>query len=126
MPEIINLYEAPHARSRVRATGEALGWVAELSSQLGLLRMHHERLPSGCRTAPPHRHTEREEAFVVLSGHPTAELGTARRVLKPGDVVMCPAGEHETHTVVNESDEEVTLLVVSASTGMDQVEFTAE
>jgi uncharacterized cupin superfamily protein len=70
-------------------------------------------LPPGGTTFPLHAHLHNEELLVVLSGTPTLRTVDASRPLAPGDVVAFPAGLEGAHQLVNSSDAEVRLLIVS-------------
>ena len=125
MPTVVHPADLPHEVMVRTSTGEALGLSADLGATLGLkkVRAHHEVLPPGRRSSPPHHHTEKEELVLVLSGRPILYLDGARQELGPGDVVGFPAGETVKHSLVNESEEEVSLLVVSVDSEGDVVTY---
>ena len=87
---------------------------APLARKLGLGRIgiHHERLPPGRRTSYPHAESDEEEFVYVLEGHPEAWINGYLWKLEPGDSVGFPAGTGVCHTFINNTDEEVRLLVV--------------
>ncbi|MDU4273894.1 MAG: cupin domain-containing protein, partial [Enterobacter asburiae] len=87
---------------------------APLARKLGLGRIgiHHERLPPGRRTSYPHAESDEEEFVYVLEGHPEAWINGYLWKLEPGDSVGFPAGTGICHTFINNTDEEVRLLVV--------------
>ena len=87
---------------------------APLGRRLGLSRIgiHHERLPPGRRTSFPHAESAEEEFVYVLEGTPDVWLDGVLHRLKPGEAVGLPAGTGLAHTVLNNTDEEVRLLVV--------------
>lgn len=62
---------------------------APLGSSLGLKRLgvHHELLPPGRRTSPPHAHSHDEEFVFVLAGHPDVWIDGHLHRLTPGDAV---------------------------------------
>ena len=87
---------------------------APLARKLGLGRIgiHHERLPPGRRTSYPHAESDEEEFVYVLEGYPEARINGYLWKLEPGDSVGFPAGTGVCHTFINNTDEEVRLLVV--------------
>ena len=76
------------------------------------LGIHHERLPPGRRTSYPHAESAEEEFVYVIEGAPDVWLDGRLTRLGPGDAVGFPAGTGITHTFLNNSEEEVRLLVV--------------
>ena len=87
---------------------------APLARLLGLTRIgiHHERLPPGRRTSYPHAESAEEEFVFVLEGHPDVWIDGELHPLKPGDAVGFPAGTGVCHSFLNNTAEEVRLLVV--------------
>lgn len=87
---------------------------APLARKLGLGRLgiHHERLPPGRRTSYPHAESDEEEFIYVLEGYPEAWINGYLWKLEPGDSVGFPAGTGVCHTFINNTSEEVRLLVV--------------
>lgn len=87
---------------------------APLARKMGLLRLgiHHERLPPGRRTSYPHAESDEEEFIYVLEGRPQAWINGYLWPLEPGDCVSFPAGTGVCHTFLNNTEEEVCLLVV--------------
>ncbi len=76
------------------------------------LGIHHERLPAGHRLSRPHAESAEEEFVYVLEGTPDVWLDGVLYRLIPGDAVGFPAGEGLAHTVINNTDADVHLLVV--------------
>src|SRR5207253_1261241 len=87
---------------------------APLGEQLGLTRLgiHHERLPPGRRTSFPHAESAEEEFVYVLEGTPDAWIDGRLFRLKAGDAVAFPSPTGIAHTFLNNTEEEVRLLVV--------------
>ncbi|MGH6987776.1 MAG: cupin domain-containing protein [Caulobacteraceae bacterium] len=87
---------------------------ASLGRKLGLTRIgiHHERLPPGRRTSFPHAESLEEEFVFVLEGTPDAWIDGHLHRLSPGDAVGLPAGTGICHSFLNNTVEEVRLLVV--------------
>ena len=86
---------------------------APIGRLLGLTRIgiHHERLPPGRRTSYPHAESAEEEFAFVLEGHPDVWIDGHLHPLKPGDFIAFPAGTGVCHTFLNNTSEEVRLLV---------------
>ena len=93
---------------------ELMGIGAPLGAGLGLTRIgiHHVRLPPGRRTSYPHAESAEEEFVYVLDGTPDAWIDGHLHRLSPGDAVAFPAGTGVCHTFLNNTGEEVRLMVV--------------
>ena len=93
---------------------EHFSFGAPLGSSLGLKRfgVNHELLPPGRRTSPPHAHSKDEEFVFVLAGCPDVWVDGHLHRLAPGDAVAFPAGTGIAHTFINNTEEDVCLLVV--------------
>ncbi len=74
--------------------------------------IHHERLPPGRRTSYPHAESDEEEFIYVLEGYPEVWINGYLWKLEPGDSVGFPAGTGVCHTFLNNTGQEVRLLVV--------------
>ena len=100
--------------SHYEGDDELMSVGAPLARALGLTRLgiHHERLPPGRRTSYPHAERDEEEFVLVLEGTPDVWLDGHLHRLAPGDAVGFPAGTGLAHAVLNDTDEEVRLLVV--------------
>ncbi|WP_437611306.1 cupin domain-containing protein [Erwinia sp. V71] len=87
---------------------------APLGYRLGLTRIgiHHERLLPGRRLSYPHAESAEEEFVYVLEGQPDAWINGELIPLQPGDAVAFPAGTGICHTFMNNSEQEVRLLVI--------------
>ena len=73
----------------------------------------YELAPSQ-RTFPFHWHTVKEEWLVVLRGEPTLRDPSGERRLAAGDVVLFKRGPEGAHSIGNETDEPVRLLILSS------------
>jgi len=87
---------------------------APLGRHFGLKRIgiHHERLPPGRRTSFPHAESAEEEFVYVLEGTPDVWLDGDLHRLRPGDAVGFPAGTGLCHSFLNNTEAEVSLLVI--------------
>lgn len=78
-------------------------------TQLGI---HHELLPPGTRTSMPHAESAEEEFVYVVEGAPDAWIDGELFRLSPGDGVAFPAGTGIAHSILNNTDDPVRLIVV--------------
>jgi len=74
--------------------------------------VHHELLPPGRRTSWPHAERTEEELVYVIEGTPDVWIDGHLVRLKPGDAVGFKPGTGIAHTVMNNSDQDVRLLVI--------------
>ncbi len=97
-----------------RGDDEAMAFDAAVGERLGLTRIgiHHVRLPPGRRTSYPHAESAEEEYVFVVEGRPDAWIDGVLHPLKPGDSVAFPAGTGICHTFLNNTPDEVRLMVV--------------
>jgi uncharacterized cupin superfamily protein len=70
-------------------------------------------LPPGEAICPYHYHFANEELLVVLRGRPHLRTPPGWRQLDEGEVVAFARGEQGAHQVVNRTDEDVRVLMVS-------------
>ena len=66
------------------------------------------------RTFPYHWHTVKEEWLVVLRGEPTLRDPNGERRLVAGDVVLFKRGPEGAHSIRNDTEEPVRLLILSS------------
>jgi uncharacterized cupin superfamily protein len=87
---------------------------APLARKLGLQRIgiHHVRLLPGRRTSYPHAESAEEEFVYVLEGTPDAWIDGHLHRLEPGDSVAFPAGTGICHSFLNNTNQEVRLMVI--------------
>lgn len=97
-----------------RGSDEVLGVRTPLSRPLGLVRLgiHHDVLAPGQRSSFPHAERFEEEAVYVLEGQPRARIDGEAHRLAPGDVCVFAPGTAVEHTIENDSEAPVRLLVV--------------
>src|SRR3984957_15666884 len=102
---------APHVYS---GDDERMGLDADLGRRFGLTRLgiHHNRLPPGRRTSYPHAESAEEEFVFVIEGAPDVWIDGELYRLSPGDSVGFPAGTGICHTFLNNTAEDVHLLVI--------------
>jgi uncharacterized cupin superfamily protein len=121
-PFIKHVSELPDNGGTVWAgSDEVLSIRTPLSRPLGLQRIgvHHEVLEPGHRSSLPHSEPLEEECVYVLEGHPLAWIDGERHRLSPDDVVVFAPGTGIRHTIVNDGDDRVRLLVIGERIVMD-------
>ena len=93
---------------------ERFAFSGAFSKRFELMRLgiHHERLPPGRRVSWPHAEADEEEFVYVIEGTPDVWIDGHLKRLKPGDGVGFPAGTGIAHTFLNNSENDVRLLVV--------------
>jgi uncharacterized cupin superfamily protein/GNAT superfamily N-acetyltransferase len=82
---------------------------------------HHIVLSPHCRTSSPHAESLEEEFVFVLKGNPHLWLNGYLYELREGHAVGFPAGTGIAHTLINNSDAEVHLLVIGERTKSDNL-----
>ncbi len=97
-----------------QGTNEPMSLGAPLAAHLGLksIGIHHMRLLPGRRTSLPHAESLEEEFVYVITGTPDVWLDGVLHRLGPGDAVGFPAGTGLAHSFLNNTEADVTLLVV--------------
>ncbi len=115
-PEFIKNVESLVSNSSFSYPGdnETFGTGAAIGSLLGLkkIAINYEILQPGDRTSWPHAHSVEEEFIYVLEGKPEAWINGEIFPLISGDCVALPAGTNLAHSVLNNSQEVVKLIVV--------------
>ncbi|WP_320670669.1 cupin domain-containing protein [Patulibacter defluvii] len=86
----------------------------ESDGRVGIVR---NALP-GRWAGPPLHHHDFDEAFHVLEGELTFQLGDERRTAGPGETVFAPAGS--VHTLANLSDRPARYLIVCTPGGFER------
>jgi uncharacterized cupin superfamily protein len=108
-----NLFEPEFEESSDRP---GLTWRrAPLARQAGGERLGASlfALPPGEALFPLHYHLGNEELAIVIDGSPSVRTPDGERVLERGEVVSFPRGADGAHQVVNRSETEARVLIVS-------------
>lgn len=81
---------------------------------LGLVKLgiHYEVIAPGHRSSFPHAESHEEECVFVVQGKPDAWIDGHLYPLVPGDAVAFPAGTGIAHSFLNNSGEDIHILVV--------------
>lgn len=72
-------------------------------------------LKPGAWSSQRHHHSAEDELVYILSGHPTFIDDDGPRALGPGDVTVHPMGDGNGHHMINETQKDVTFLVIGTS-----------
>ena len=85
-----------------------------LSNAGGLTQfgVNHVTLPPGCWASQRHHHSAEDEFVYILSGKPTLIDDDGETPLSPGDSCAHPAGDGNGHHLINETQDDVTFLVI--------------
>jgi uncharacterized cupin superfamily protein len=88
---------------------------ATLGRQAGAERLGASlfALPPGQAAFPLHYHLGNEEMLIVIAGSPSLRTPEGERELVTGEVVSFPRGEAGAHQIVNRSDQEARILLIS-------------
>lgn len=116
VPELTgSRYPAPYAEACAPTGRRRLG------NALGLTRIGitHTRIPPGARASQLHWHSDEDEFFLVLQGHPTWVDSTGTRQLSPGDIVGAPAADPVGHRFENNSEADCVILCVGNRSAQD-------
>ncbi|MCB0411039.1 MAG: GNAT family N-acetyltransferase [Bdellovibrionales bacterium] len=100
---------------------ELLSIGSPFAKKFGLKKIgiHHELLPPGRRTSWPHAESDEEEFVYVIEGYPDAWINGELFQLNAGDAVGFPSGTGICHTIINNTESNVRLLVVGETTKKD-------
>ncbi len=110
-------YQDPASVDKVQENGIKV-IDSDIGRKVGFSRVavHHMVLPSGCRTSSPHAESLEEEFVFVLKGNPHLWINGYIYDLKEGHAVGFPAGTGIAHTFINNTDEDIHLLVAGEKT----------
>ncbi len=105
--------DIPEHTSIYPQSTEAMGPVRRVGHAAGLERIgiNLQRLPPGTRSSWPHAEENEEEFVYVLEGEVDAWIDGHIHHLCPGDIAAFPAGTGISHCFINNSPQEVRLLV---------------
>ncbi|MBV8726806.1 MAG: cupin domain-containing protein, partial [Candidatus Eremiobacteraeota bacterium] len=69
-------------------------------------------LPPGAKVCPLHNHAQSEELFFVLEGRPSIRTLGVTFECRRGDFIAFPTGPSGTHQLLNDSNEDATVLLL--------------
>ena len=100
--------------SRWPGVNEVFGIRTSLSRPAGLRRIgvHRDVLAPGQRSSLPHAEHYEEECVWVICGNATAEIDGVDEAMEPGSFVAFAPATGVRHTIRNDSEGDVELLVV--------------
>jgi uncharacterized cupin superfamily protein len=94
-------------------SSEPMGPVRSLGKEAGLVRLgiNVQRLPPGTRSSWPHAEENEEEFVYVIAGQVDAWIDGHIHRMEQGDLAAFPAGTGISHCFINNTEQEVLLLV---------------
>lgn len=112
-PCIRSTHEVPEHTHVYPQSTEPMGPVRRLGKAAGLERIgvNIQRLPPGTRSSWPHAEENEEEFVYVISGQVDAWIDGHIHPMHEGDLAAFPAGTGISHCFINNSAQEVVLLV---------------
>lgn len=95
--------------------GTATGPWVRLHEAIGAEHLHGSvvTVAPGDTIGRYHWESAREEWLLVLDGAPTVRTAAEEREFRPGDLAAFPRGPEGAHQVLNHSDAEARVLIVS-------------
>ena len=105
--------EVPERTHVYPQSTEQMGPVRRLGKEAGLQRIgvNIQRLPPGFRSSWPHAEENEEEFVYVIDGQVDAWINGTIHKMKSGDLAAFPVGTGVSHCFINNTDQEVLLLV---------------
>lgn len=112
-PCVRSAHEVPENTHVYPQSTEPMGPVRTLGKAAGLQRIgiNIQRLPPGTRSSWPHAEENEEEFVYVISGAVDAWIDGHVYPMQAGDLAAFPAGTGITHCFINNTEQEVVLLV---------------
>jgi len=112
-PFIVSARDVPERTPIYPQSSEKLGPLRGLGKAAGLTRIgvNLQRLPPGTRSSWPHAEEDEEEFVYVLEGVVDAWIDGHLHRMGPGDLAAFPVGTGIAHCFINNSEQEVLLLV---------------
>lgn len=110
----------PGQGRRIGVVGDVYRFLATGKETDGKYATFEATVPPGSGP-PPHTHSREEEAFLVLEGDVTFQIGDKRIVAGEGTFLNMPAGS--LHSFKNESDKTARLLITVAPAGLEEMFF---
>lgn len=100
-------------------------WNRRLGDHAGLKNfgVNLTRVEPGGQTSARHAHAKQDEFIWVLEGTVVLETNAGRQTLTAGMCAGFPAGGGDAHRFVNQTDEDVFLLVIGDRTPLDEVTY---
>jgi uncharacterized cupin superfamily protein len=105
--------EVPEDTHVYPQSSEPMGPVRRLGKEAGLERIgiNIQRLPPGTRSSWPHAEENEEEFVYVVAGQVDAWIDGHVHRMEAGDLAAFPAGTGISHCFINNTKQEVVLLV---------------
>jgi uncharacterized cupin superfamily protein len=115
---IVSSGEVPQRSHVYPQSDEAMGPVHHVGAAAGLVRLgiNLQRLPPGRRSSWPHAESDEEEFVYVIEGEVDAWVDGELHRMVAGDLAAFPAGTGICHCFINNSAQDVVLLVGGEAT----------
>ena len=112
-PCIVSTHEVDEHTHVYPGSTEPMGPVRRIgkAARLERIGVNIQRLPPGRRSSWPHAEEDEEKFVYVLQGTVDAWINGHLHAMRPGDIAAFPAGTGVAHCFVNNSTEDVVLLV---------------
>ncbi len=110
----------PGTGQHISVVGDAYRFLATGAETDGKYALWEALVPPG-GGPPPHVHSREEEAFYVLEGEITFQIGSERRVAGAGTFANLPPGVR--HSFRNESSRPAKMLISVAPAGLEGMFF---
>ena len=123
--KICNLATTAQREVKSSQSGQAFSLSKSLNDAFDIetLLVHEETLLTGRASSSPHHHTEKDEIFLVVSGHPTLVVNGEKTLLGPGDYVGFPGSSTDSRALINESSEKAVILTIGTNPPGDKVVY---
>lgn len=108
----------PHEGRTIAVVGDLYRFLATGDETGGTYAMWEAIVPPG-GGPPPHIHSREEEAFYVLEGEMTFQVGEQRIVATPGMFVNMPIGS--LHSFKNATDKTARMIISVAPAGLEEM-----
>jgi quercetin dioxygenase-like cupin family protein len=112
--------QSPEVRRRVGVVGDVYSFFVTGEETNGKYSMWEAVVPPG-GGPPPHIHSREEEAFYILEGEITFQVGEERFVAGPGTFANMPVGS--LHSFRNESQTTARMIISVAPAGLEKMFF---
>jgi uncharacterized cupin superfamily protein len=104
-------------------SNETFTLMSSIGKDLGLKKIgiHHEILKPNKRSSWPHAHKTEEELVYILKGNPDLWINGRIYSTKAGDAIFFPPGSNLAHTIINNSNEDIEMIVLGEQDAQDDM-----
>ena len=86
--------------------------------------VRYEEIRPHSQACAPHKHTELEEFYVVLSGQVTVYEGDSKNIAQPGDMIYLAPQSSCLHYLANESNQPASMVALTSISATDKVIYS--